>query len=381
MWWLIPAIILAPLLANVLKWRRDLRRLRKLEASRTSISVHDLCRDQAPRVSFLVAAWNEELTLDRCIESILSLSYPSLEVVLCAGGTDRTWEIASRIIDPRLILIAQHPGDGKEMSLKRSLRHAAGEIVYLLDADCLITEDAFAQTLAPVLDGREQAVTSTPCLPLPEQLTVPFIVDQCASRAYTSIWQPEYCSGVLGMNSAIRREALEQAGGFGDVRTGGDYHLGKRLLRQGFRIRYEAVACFPTEFAASLHSYLPQQARWIRSVVVHGIRFCAYREVASALLTSITGLAMLTLPLLAAFLALDPRVPGGIAEIAAAVWVTAFVYAFFSRLRYLKVADLWLGVRLPQRALVLIPIFLLIDFLAWTIPLAEYPFKKLRERW
>ncbi|MGA2591069.1 MAG: hypothetical protein ABSH32_14210, partial [Bryobacteraceae bacterium] len=77
MWLLIPAIVLPPLILNLLQWRRDLLRIHELAASRKEIHL-DLRRDEAARVSFLVAAWNEESTVQSSIAAILRLSYPNL---------------------------------------------------------------------------------------------------------------------------------------------------------------------------------------------------------------------------------------------------------------------------------------------------------------
>lgn len=381
MWILILGVVLPPLIYNLRQWRLDLERVHGREASRTKIPSLDLPAGQIPRVSFLLAAWNEEATLRPCIEAIQRLSYPNFQIVLCAGGTDGTWKTASEFSDPRLILLAQRAGDGKQESLQRCLEKASGEIVYLLDAGGFITGGAFARILGPILSGDEQVVTSNPCTPLPGQLKNPFVASQCASQVYTSIYQPKYSSGLLGANSAILREAVERAGGFNAaVRTGGDYDLGKRLLRQQNRVRYEVEASFPIEFHTDVRGYLRQQARWIRNVAVHGLRFGAYREVASSLSCSLVGLAMLLLPCLALTLAFS-GISATAERITAAIWMCAFLQGFFSRLRYLMVAEQWLGVRIPRRVLAWIPVFLLIDFVAWTIPLTQYPSRALRERW
>ena len=377
MWMLILAVVLPPLILNLRQWRLDLERVHRLAASRKEIPPLDLHGNTAPRVSFLVAAWNEEPTLLSCLEAIQHLSYPNLEIVLCAGGTDRTWRIASEFSDPRLILLAQESGDGKQKSLRRCLDRAGGEIIYLLDAGCRITGAAFARMLAPILSRDEQVVTASPCTPFPEQFQIPFVVSQCASRVYTSLYQPESCSGLVGANSAIARRVLEQAGGFdAAARTGGDYDLGKRLRRQGTRVRYEVEASIPIEFHSGVRAYLRQQARWIRNVVIHGSRFGAYREVVSCLCTSLVGLAMLALPCLSLALAFLAGISPAIVQISVAVWALAFLHAFFSRLRYMNVAARWLGVRFPRRAMALLPLYLLIDFVAWSIPLVEYPSRK-----
>jgi cellulose synthase/poly-beta-1,6-N-acetylglucosamine synthase-like glycosyltransferase len=380
-WILILGVLLPPLIFNLRQWRLDLKRIHRLEASRTKIPPLDLPADQAPGVSFLVAAWNEESTLRSCIEAIQRLSYPNFQILLCAGGTDGTWKIASKFSDPRLVLIAQRPGDGKQESLQRCLEKASGKIVYLLDAGGFITSGAFARILGPILSGDEQVVTGSPCTPIPEQIKNPFVASQCASQVYTSVYQPQYSSGLLGANSAILRQAVDQAGGFNAAfRTGGDYDLGKRLLRQQKRIRYEVEASFPIEFHTDVRGYLRQQARWIRNVAVHGLRFGAYREVASSLSCSLVGFAMLLLPCLALMLAFT-RISATAGRVLAAIWMCAFLHGFFSRLRYLRVAERWLGVRFPQRVLAWLPLFLLIDFVAWTIPLIQYPSRVMRERW
>jgi cellulose synthase/poly-beta-1,6-N-acetylglucosamine synthase-like glycosyltransferase len=382
MWMLISAVVLPPLIFNLRQWRLDLDRIQKLVDSRKKTPCLDQRDGKSPKVSFLVAAWNEEGTLRSCMKAIQRLNYPSLEVVLCAGGMDRTWKIASEFNDPRLVLLAQQPGDGREGALRRCLERATGEIIYLLDSDCRVTGTAFARILSPILSGDEQVVTCSPCTPFPEQMENPFVVSQCACQVYTSIYQPEYTSGLLGANCAILREAVEQAGGFdAAVRSGGDYDLSKRLLRQGKRVRYEVEAFFPIEFQTQMRPYLRQQARWIRNVVTHGMRFGAYQEVVSGLSTSLVGLAMIALPCLALALARWQGISPVVAGFPAAVWSSALLNAWLSRLRYVKVAARWLGVRFPLRALALLPLFLLIDFVAWTIPLIQYPSRSLRERW
>ena len=90
---------------------------------------------------------------------------------------------------------------------------------------------------------------------------------------------------------------------------------------------------------------------------------------------------MLALPCLCLALAFLLGASSLVVRISAAVWALAFLHALFSRLRYLNVATRWLGFRFPRRVLALLPVFVLVDFLAWTIPLSEYPSRCLRQRW
>ncbi len=380
---LIAAVVLLPLGLNLRLWRRDRKRIRTLRAApREASPALELTSDPAQRVSFLVPAWNAGSTLRACVEAMLRLPYPDFEVVLCAGGSDGTWQIASQFRDPRLILLEQRPGDGKQKSLRRCLERASGEIIYLLDADCLITAAAFARILGPILSHKEQAVTGNVHTPFPEQVNIPFVVSQRACLVYTLLYQPDYRPGLQGMNCAIRRPALEQAGAFStDVRTGTDYDLAKRLVRQGTRIRHQVDASFPTMFHTRVGAYWRQQTRFLRNVAMHGFRFRSYGEVASSLGTTLVGFTMLALPCCALVLACFLGGSSNIVRMLAAVWAFGFLYAFFSRLRYLKVVNAWLGIRIPSRVYALLPVFLLIDFVAWAIPLAQYPVASWRKRW
>ena len=383
LWALVPAVVLPPLLLNLRRWRLDLKRIHTLTVSpRQSVPSLDAVPGQAPRVSFLLPAWNAESTLQACVEAVLRLPYPDFEVVLCAGGTDRTWQIASQFRDPRLILLEQRPGEGKQKSLRRCLERASGDIIYLLDADCLITSAAFARILAPILSHNELVVTSRPYAPFPEQLNLPFVVSQTASQVYAGLYQPGYNSGLWGGNCALTRAALEQAGGFdNDLRIGTDVDLGKRLARRGIRIRREVEAPFPTKLHTEVRAYLRQQSRHLRNQVIHGCHYGAWRQAFHCLCTSLVGFAMLAVPCLALLLAFLQGQPSLVVRLSVALWALAFLHFLFSRLRFLGVANVWRGIQISWRVFALLPVFLLIDFLAWALPLAQYPFRSFRESW
>src|ERR1700682_4491732 len=78
---------------NAWKWRQD----RVLaDGLRTQLAQPRPAMKAHPRVSILVAACNESQLVQRHIKSVLGLSYPNIEYVLCAGGTDETYAIADQ---------------------------------------------------------------------------------------------------------------------------------------------------------------------------------------------------------------------------------------------------------------------------------------------
>lgn len=96
--------------------------------------------DLTPRVSFIVAACNEESVIARKIENTLALDYPAalVEIIIASNGsTDRTNQIVRRFDDPRVrLLVLEKPG--KMEALNRAVQVATGEILVFTDADFML---------------------------------------------------------------------------------------------------------------------------------------------------------------------------------------------------------------------------------------------------
>lgn len=381
-WIIWASALIIPCLVNLALWKKDhVLALHLKKSYKTSPSLFP--NQPSPRISFLIAAWNEETAIDKCIQGIQHLPYSNIEIVICAGGEDNTYQVASRFANPRVIILEQIPGEGKQRSLKRCLQASTGEIIYLIDADCLLSTASFIYCIQPILDRREDVVTGSFYTPTPDQTKAFFIYIQMATRAYTAAHQPAYSQGLLGGNSAIRRDNLDRAGGFDNqVRTGTDYDLAKRLIGTGTRIRYEVFSTIESDFPITIKAYFRQQSRWIRNVVMHGIRYKAYREVFNNLLTSFSGCFMFTIPLIILSLVLSQRSLTFALHLLSAAWMTLLLYVLFSRVRYLKFTNIWPGKYSPNASIwFVLPFYICIDFIAWTLPLLEYPSKKFRHRW
>ena len=90
-----------------------------------------------PKVSILVAAYNAESTIDRCIVSCLKQSYQNFEVIIIDdGSTDKTAEMLKsyQSSDGRVRPITvENGGQGKARNI--ALEYAEGDYVTVLDAD------------------------------------------------------------------------------------------------------------------------------------------------------------------------------------------------------------------------------------------------------
>lgn len=97
----------------------------------------------APLISVMVAAKDEEANIEACIRSMLEQDYPNFEMIVCNDrSTDGTAAIVERISreDSRvkLVNITQLPEGwcGKNNAMQTGIAQARGEWICMIDADC-----------------------------------------------------------------------------------------------------------------------------------------------------------------------------------------------------------------------------------------------------
>src|SRR5688500_8867730 len=92
-----------------------------------------------PTVTVVVAAYDEEAVIERRLENLLALDYPSdkLEIVVASdASTDRTHELVEAVSarEPRVRLLVC-PRGGKVAAQNRAVRSSTSEVVAFSDAN------------------------------------------------------------------------------------------------------------------------------------------------------------------------------------------------------------------------------------------------------
>lgn len=351
------------------KAQRDLRSDRqRLRAFLASDSADPL--PTHPPVSILVAAWNEGTRIEQLICSFQALRYPNKQLVICAGGTDNTFARAQAHASDQIVVVQQQAGMGKQRALHHAFPHTEGEIIYLTDADCLLDDDSFERTIAPLVLGHARASTGE-SRPLDRQLDNPFVVWQAVGRLYGALGAGEMTDGLLGRNCAVMRDLLIESGGLSaDARTGTDYVLAKTLLAHGATIYHAPHSRIQSHFPTTARAYIRQQRRWLRNVAWQGARFGAWREVRQSLQTSLIGLMMITLPVVG--LLFPPLM---------LLWGLLLWQSLLARWRYWRIGCILLDVDATRPHLYTLPLFTLLDFAAWASVLPDYVSATRRGEW
>lgn len=293
----------------------ELRRIRLRD--RHQLWRRMLASPFAPRISMLVPAHGEEVTITESVSSILTLTYPNLEVVVINDGSeDATLErlvehfgltpihpVVQRVIEtqdirvvyrsdqePRLVVVDKVNG-GKADALNVGLNVASGELVCAVDADTLVASDALQQMVAPFLNEPETvAVGGTVRLAngsevtrgrieqvqVPRNLaagvqTVEYIRAFLVGRlGWNPLGGPLIVSGAFGL---FRRSALLEVKGYLQGSIGEDMELVVRLRRHGYETGRPAKVQFSpdpvawTECPESLRVLARQRNRWFRGLL------------------------------------------------------------------------------------------------------------------
>lgn len=193
--------------------------------------------EEYPPVSIVVAAYNAEKTIEKCIESLLNTDYPDKEVIIVDdGSTDNT----KKIIEKYPVRLTTQPNKGASAARNNGLKNAKNEIVAYTDSDCEVSKDWLKNIIKHFKDLEVGAVTGR---------TVFATDERCASYVRSldieerNNRRREYTSLANGPNSAFRRDLLLKIGGF-DPKWyhAEDTEVSYNIWKEGYTIAYEPSA-------------------------------------------------------------------------------------------------------------------------------------------
>lgn len=225
-------------------------------------SVRDL-RAAWPSITAVVCAYNEELRIGGCLESLARVDYPALEVLVCDdGSTDRTLELARR--SPFQVLALPH--GGLSTARNAGLAAASGEIIAYLDADAECHAE-WPYHLALAFEDPSVVAAGGPNLPFADAGLVERAVALSPGGPVEVLIGDDRAEHVPGCNLSVRRSALQDIGGFDSAYTsaGDDVDVCWRLLDLGGRVAFSPAAQVHHHRRNTVRGYLRQQRGYGRA--------------------------------------------------------------------------------------------------------------------
>lgn len=271
-----------------------------------------------PAVSVLLPSYNEERTIVASVLSMLSLRYPSIEVVVIDdGSTDETFARLAEAFDlvpiDRVIpddVPIRHPVEsvhvgrhatnlvvvrkvngGKESALNVGINVSSGELLCMVDADSLLDPDALLNVVEPFVHDPEHVVATGGVVRVVNGGIVEGgrLIDLRMPRSWLArIQVVEYLRAFLlgrggwsklntlmivsGAFGLFRRDVVVKAGGLSPATLGEDAELVVRLHkimrreRRKYRIVFVAEPVSWTEAPQTLTVMARQRRRWARGL-------------------------------------------------------------------------------------------------------------------
>ena len=242
--------------------------------------------DALPTVSILIPARNEGLVIGDTLRAMAALDYPKdkLEVLLLDdGSTDDTLQRAAEVARefPFIKVIeVEGGGKGKSYVLNHGLKMAKGEVIAVYDADNRPEQGALKRLVSmlsdetPAVTGKVRTINWNRNV-LTRFICMEYLYFQLAGQAGKSRL---YGIAVLpGTNFVIKRELLEELGGWDERAIAEDLELSFRILSTGRRIAYNPLAVTWEQEPESWRVWFRQRTRWaagnVYTVAAHIKRF------------------------------------------------------------------------------------------------------------
>jgi glycosyltransferase involved in cell wall biosynthesis len=125
-------------------------------------------------LSVVVPCFNEEATLHRLLSRVLEQDCVGQVLLIDDGSSDSSVEIASKILDSRLVIHKKEKNEGKGSAIRDGFQLAALPFVVIQDADLEYDPKEYPKLLKPLLEGNAEAVYGSRFLSSGERRAVYF---------------------------------------------------------------------------------------------------------------------------------------------------------------------------------------------------------------
>ncbi len=235
--------------------------------------------DRLPSVTIQLPLYNERYVVERLVDEVVKMDYPQdlLQIQVLDDSTDDTAPFADALVERYRNMgypIEYHHRTNrhgfKAGALQEGLNSATGELVAVFDADFCPPPDFLQRTVHFFADPKVGVVQTRwsylnrdyNFLTEVEAMLLDghFILEHGArSRA-------GYFFNFNGTAGILRREMIEDAGGWQHDTLTEDSDLSYRAQLKGWRFMYLPGLDCPSELPVEMHGFQVQQSRWAKGL-------------------------------------------------------------------------------------------------------------------
>lgn len=226
-----------------------------------------LLQDPGMKVSVIIPAYNEEVTVINSLNSLLKTSYKNVEFIFVDDGSkDSTVALVNQHFAalPNLKIFTK-PNGGKASALNYGIQQSTADFVICIDADTQLKTDAITALMRYFYNEETAAVAGTVKVGNKNNLitnwqSIEYITAQNMDRrAFDLLNTITVVPGAIG---AFRKKVIQEVGGFTTDTLAEDCDLTMRILRAGYAVRNCDQAIAYTEAPETVNMLLKQRFRW-----------------------------------------------------------------------------------------------------------------------
>jgi cellulose synthase/poly-beta-1,6-N-acetylglucosamine synthase-like glycosyltransferase len=236
-----------------------------------------------PKFSIIVPTKDEEAVIGRCLDGLLNLDYPKdkMEIIIVDGNsTDATCKICSEFLvkHPDIFkIINEKESKGKPAALNLAMPYVTGEIVGVFDADSYPEKEVLKKAASHFCNKQLMAIQGR-TTSLNEKKNILTRVIAMEEKA----WFQALLSGreklqlfvpLNGSCQFIRRNVIEELGGWDEASLTEDVELALRLVEKNHLIKYYPDIFSGQETPNNLRDLVKQRVRWYRGYMETGLKY------------------------------------------------------------------------------------------------------------
>ena len=229
-----------------------------------------------PEVTILVAAYNEVLSINETLLSLLKQDYSGLIhiTVINDGSSDDTLNEVKKLQSnyPAIKLIDLGKNGGKAAALNVGLKDSNTDLIITVDGDCWIKTDGIRRLVTRYLSdpSNTKAVAGSILIRNSRENWITkaqewdYFLGIAAIKRIQSLFQGTLVA--QGAFSLYEKSALVEVGGWPQS-VGEDIVLTWKILAAGYRVGHAENACAFTRCPNSIKQFTKQRQRWSRGMI------------------------------------------------------------------------------------------------------------------
>lgn len=222
-----------------------------------------------PCFSIVIPTYQRREVVRASVEALAHLCppFPAEVIVVVDGSTDGTAGALDAVSLPFPLVVLEQPNSGAAAARNAGAAAATGNILLFLDDDMEAAPDILTAHAESYSDGADAVMGHVPLHPLSPTNFLSRGVGGWAERRRRRLAKPDATLNLFDLLTgqlSVRRDVFFRLGGFdGEFTRDGtfgdeDLDFGYRLLREGYRVVFNAAAVSQQRYVVTPRAYLRQ---------------------------------------------------------------------------------------------------------------------------